>query len=165
MRTTAGCANTSGQRMLTKSRVTSSKIAPFPEGIWPHLITGSRGPSWLSSRVVSMLEPTARFMTHVIYRLTAKNRDQLRNPTLGNRVWATFFRPTQVHIPNGISISSATSAQSMAGTNRHTDQGTSVTRGHSSALCACDAAYECKCPAHKKVKVAHTRLPSVGFRS
>ena len=22
--------------------------------------------------------------------LTAKNRDQLRNPTLGNRVWATF---------------------------------------------------------------------------
>jgi len=23
-------------------------------------------------------------------RLTAKNRDQVRNPTLGNRVWATF---------------------------------------------------------------------------
>jgi len=23
-------------------------------------------------------------------RLTAKNRDQLRNPTLGSRVWATF---------------------------------------------------------------------------
>ena len=22
--------------------------------------------------------------------MTAKNRDQLRNPTLGNRVWATF---------------------------------------------------------------------------
>jgi len=29
-------------------------------------------------------------MTHVAGRLTAKNRDQLRNPTLGNRVWATF---------------------------------------------------------------------------
>jgi len=29
-------------------------------------------------------------MTHVTSRLTAKNRDQLRNPTLGNRVWATF---------------------------------------------------------------------------
>jgi len=29
-------------------------------------------------------------MTYVTYRLTAKNRDQLRNPTLGNRVWATF---------------------------------------------------------------------------
>jgi len=29
-------------------------------------------------------------MIHVTYRLTAKNRDQLRNPTLGNRVWATF---------------------------------------------------------------------------
>jgi len=29
-------------------------------------------------------------MTHVSCRLTAKNRDQLRNPTLGSRVWATF---------------------------------------------------------------------------
>jgi len=32
-------------------------------------------------------------MTHVTCRLTAKNRDQLRNPTIGNRVWATFFYP------------------------------------------------------------------------
>jgi len=30
-------------------------------------------------------------MTHITYRLTAKNRDQLQNPTLGNRVWAAFF--------------------------------------------------------------------------
>jgi len=30
-------------------------------------------------------------MTHVTCRLTAKNRDQLRNPMLPNRVWATFF--------------------------------------------------------------------------
>ena len=30
-----------------------------------------------------------RFMTHVTCRLTDKNRDQLRNPTLGNRVSAT----------------------------------------------------------------------------
>jgi len=29
-------------------------------------------------------------MTYVTCRLTAKNRDQLRNPTLGNRVRATF---------------------------------------------------------------------------
>ena len=29
-------------------------------------------------------------MTHITCRLTAKNRDQLRN-TLGNRVWATFL--------------------------------------------------------------------------
>ena len=29
-------------------------------------------------------------MTHVTCRLTARNRDQLRSPTLGNRVWATF---------------------------------------------------------------------------
>ena len=30
-------------------------------------------------------------MTHITCRLTAKNRDQLRNPTLGNRVRATFY--------------------------------------------------------------------------
>ena len=36
-------------------------------------------------------QPTAGFMTHVICRLTAKNWDQLRNPTLGNRVWAVFL--------------------------------------------------------------------------
>jgi len=30
-------------------------------------------------------------MTHVTCRLTAKNRDQLWNSTLGNRVWATFL--------------------------------------------------------------------------
>ena len=29
-------------------------------------------------------------MTHVTCRLTAKNRDHLRNPTLSNRVLATF---------------------------------------------------------------------------
>jgi len=27
---------------------------------------------------------------HITCRLTVKNRDQLRNPTLGNRVWVTF---------------------------------------------------------------------------
>ena len=32
-----------------------------------------------------------RFMTHVTSRLIAKNRDQLRNPTLRNRVWAAFL--------------------------------------------------------------------------
>jgi len=30
-------------------------------------------------------------MTQVTCRLTAKNRDQLQNPMLSNRVWATFF--------------------------------------------------------------------------
>jgi len=29
-------------------------------------------------------------MADVTCRLTAKNQDQLRNPMLGNRVWATF---------------------------------------------------------------------------
>ena len=36
-------------------------------------------------------------MTHITCRLTAKNRDQLLNPRLGDRVWATFtftfYRP------------------------------------------------------------------------
>jgi len=40
----------------------------------------------------------AGFMTHVICRLTAKNRDKLRNPTLGNRVQATFI-PQQIPSP------------------------------------------------------------------
>ena len=31
-------------------------------------------------------------MTHITCRLTAKNRDQLRNHTLGNRVWAAFTK-------------------------------------------------------------------------
>ena len=35
-------------------------------------------------------QPTTGFMTHVTCRLTAKNREQLRNHMLGNRVWATF---------------------------------------------------------------------------
>jgi len=35
-------------------------------------------------------------MTHVTCRLTAKNRDQLRNPTFGNRVWASFTLPFYV---------------------------------------------------------------------
>jgi len=37
-----------------------------------------------------LVESNGRFMTHVTYRLTAKNRDQLWNPMLGNQVWATF---------------------------------------------------------------------------
>ena len=37
-----------------------------------------------------VMQPTAGFMTHVTCRLTAKNRDQLRNTTLSNRVRATF---------------------------------------------------------------------------
>ena len=37
------------------------------------------------------LPPGAGFMTHVTSRLTAKTRDQLGNPTLGNRVRATFL--------------------------------------------------------------------------
>jgi len=35
-------------------------------------------------------QPTTGFITHVTCRLTAKNRDQLHNCTLGNRVWASF---------------------------------------------------------------------------
>jgi len=37
-------------------------------------------------------------MTHITCRLTAKNGDQLRNPTLDNRVRATFFYIPGHHI-------------------------------------------------------------------
>jgi len=39
-------------------------------------------------------------MTHVTFRLTAENRDQIRNSALGNRVWATFI--FFLHPSNGI---------------------------------------------------------------
>ena len=43
-------------------------------------------------------------MTHVTCRLTAKNRDQLRNPTLGNRLWATCLcRPGELMQVSGLS--------------------------------------------------------------
>ena len=39
-------------------------------------------------------------MTQVTCRLTAKNWDQLPEPTLGNRVWATFtFRDCVSRLP------------------------------------------------------------------
>jgi len=47
-------------------------------------------------------------MTHVTCRLTAKNRDQLRNPTLGSRVQATFtftfFNPVPLNPNQGTDI-------------------------------------------------------------
>ena len=47
-------------------------------------------------------------MTHVTCRLTAKNLDQLRNLTLGNRVWATFYPSSLLSSlllsPNGDSL-------------------------------------------------------------
>ena len=43
------------------------------------------------ARVTAGLEESnGRFMTHIICRLTAKNGDQLRDPMLGNHIWATF---------------------------------------------------------------------------
>jgi len=49
----------------------------------------------------------AGFMTHVTCRLTAKYWDQLRNPTLGDRVWATF---TFLHrLPRPIAVDVASS--------------------------------------------------------
>ena len=36
--------------------------------------------------IIIIIIITAKLMTRVICRLTAKNWDQLRNPTLGNRV-------------------------------------------------------------------------------
>ena len=47
-------------------------------------------------------------MTHVTCRLTAKNRDELRNPTLGNQVWAafSFFIPCQSEASIGVLLRS-----------------------------------------------------------
>jgi len=46
-------------------------------------------------------------MTHVTCRLTAQNRDQLRNPMLDNRVWATFtFLPSASELTNCETFSS-----------------------------------------------------------
>ena len=42
-------------------------------------------------------QPTVGFMTHVTCRLSANNRDQLRNHTLGNRVWASFTFLIQIN--------------------------------------------------------------------
>jgi len=58
----------------------------------------------------------AGFMTHVTCRLTAENRDQVRNSTLGSRVWATFIF-TPVHIADGISFGSAVLRDSLLGTS------------------------------------------------
>ena len=43
-------------------------------------------------------------MTHIICRLTDKNRDQLRNPMLGNRVWASFTFYTIQIKETGVSL-------------------------------------------------------------
>ena len=44
----------------------------------------------LCAEVVRQRVPDHGAVTHITCRLTAKNWDQLRNPTLGTRVWATF---------------------------------------------------------------------------
>ena len=73
-------------------------------GRWPHahsqlagdLIDHSVAALLRAARVATGLAESngnlspAGFMTHVTCRLTAKNRDQLRNPRLGSRVWASF---------------------------------------------------------------------------
>jgi len=43
-------------------------------------------------------------MTHVTCRLAAKNRDQLRNPTLANRVRATFTFFSTETVPRQFSV-------------------------------------------------------------
>ena len=78
------------------------------------LDSGAVGPGFKSQRrrcrvtvLGKLFTPslTAGFMIHVTCRPTAKNRDQLRNPMLGNRVWATFllsvkFRDAGVELVN-----------------------------------------------------------------
>jgi len=50
--------------------------------------TGPGCPAYTINYQLQAASPRAGFMTHVTCRLTAENRDQLRNPTLGDhRVW------------------------------------------------------------------------------
>jgi len=62
-------------------------------------------------------------MTHVTCRLTVKNRDQLRDPTLGSRVWTTFSSQV-VYV-----WSSCGRARGVRGTNLQVPAGLSVRRG------------------------------------
>ena len=43
-------------------------------------------------------------MTHITCRLTAKNRDQLRNITLGNRVWLPFLVCNQIEEKSAVAV-------------------------------------------------------------
>ena len=68
-------------------------------------------------------------MIHATRRLTAKNRDQLRNPALGNRVRATFDPAEYVvhwtpeaHPSNGISIRSSAFAGFAVETSGRSDR-------------------------------------------
>jgi len=45
---------------------------------------------------------------HLICRLTAKIRDQLRNPTLGKRVWATYTYLARIQLTLEFNPSSET---------------------------------------------------------
>ena len=60
-------------------------------------------------------------------RLTAKNRDQLRDPTLGNRVWATFTlftvwdRRKEAYTPKTSSICTVVSIHFRLVADRQTD--------------------------------------------
>ena len=68
-------------------------------------------------------QPTAGFMTHLTCRLSVKNRDQLRNPTLGNRVWATFtFLVTTAKTCTVFSYGHRTNRQTDGQTDRQTDR-------------------------------------------
>jgi len=85
----------------------------------------------------SKWQPTARFMTHVTCRLTAKNRDQLRNPTLGNR---TYGLPLPFYFTNrnnccriadkSLHDRSRSHSCSSAQTSREADRQTTTTPRH-----------------------------------
>jgi len=63
-------------------------------------------------------------MTHVTCRLTAKNQDQLGNPTLGNRVCATlpFYRQTARRTRDNVDVGAAPEEISAAPVERLTNE-------------------------------------------
>ena len=71
-------------------------------------------------------------MTHVTCGLTAKHRDQLRNPTFGNRVWATFLRVHVDHSNCQRTLSHATYSQH--GSIRYSEISKPISNGKSTMI-------------------------------
>jgi len=65
-------------------------IAKINTTYLPKLVAALLGVAGVTAGLAKSNGSLAGLMTHITSRLTAKNRDQLRDPTLCNRVWATF---------------------------------------------------------------------------
>ena len=88
-------------------------------------------------------------MTHGTCRLTAKNRDQLRNRTLGNRVWATFTFQSLNCVARSHSFTRREMPASPATSNPHNFR--------ASSLCLSGRCAQCLVTAHRQHAVQNTQ--------